>query len=160
MDTKSQETALLLPVHSISKLTKVLALSDAKNFGELSEELLDSYIKIKSHQPVAAGDMIGESADSDTPSEETWSYSWKKNEVMHAVTVRTTHKGYEVLAGSDYELEATPSLYLGYVKMRNLLEEQGVVKNGKFVRDYTFKSTSAAASVARGMQLNGPKVFA
>lgn len=157
MDLKTQNTAVLLPIYSVEKLSKALVLSEATDFGMLGEELLNCYLEMNSRESVS-DEVIGSSVDFKS-NEGKWHYKWQKNGVMRIVTIQTTSKGYEVLAGSDYELEAKPSLYLGYVKLRDSLEKEKVVENGKFVQNYTFKSTSAAASVARGMQLNGPKVF-
>ena len=42
-----------------------------------------------------------------------------------------------------------------YWRLRQELEDRGVIKNGRFVSDYEFRSASEAAAVVRGCSSNG-----
>lgn len=46
-----------------------------------------------------------------------------------------------------------------YWKLRQLLEDSGVIKNGRFISDYEFRSASEAAAVVRGCSSNGNDVW-
>ena len=69
-----------------------------------------------------------------------------------------------IVKGSDFTYNETKSLTEGYKNLRDKLIKEGVVReasNGKyeFYREYTFESFSTAASVIRGVVLNGTKTF-
>jgi len=64
---------------------------------------------------------------------------------------------FVVIAGSKVSTDVTDSFQQGYQEIRNSLMENGTVVNGVFVKDYTFNSSSAAASVVLGRSANGRK---
>ncbi|MBO4798552.1 MAG: DUF4357 domain-containing protein, partial [Candidatus Methanomethylophilaceae archaeon] len=64
----------------------------------------------------------------------------------------------EVLMGSD----ASPTIGdrfkdHNYYKLRSNLIEEGIISGGKYTRNYTFDSLSAAAAVTLGSSANGRK---
>ena len=75
---------------------------------------------------------------------------------IRAMAIIRSEKEVIVLAGS----EVSPSVQNNfekhnYYKLRLDLHKEGIIKDGKFVVDYTFKSPSAAAAVTLGRAANG-----
>ncbi len=62
---------------------------------------------------------------------------------------------FVVYAGSRISKDITDGYPQNYTNLRDALIAEGVVINGLFVRDYTFTSSSAAASVVLGRSANG-----
>ena len=62
-----------------------------------------------------------------------------------------------VLSGSRISRDVTEGFQQGYLDLRNSLIANGTVVDGIFINDYTFTSSSAAASVVLGRAVNGRK---
>lgn len=62
-----------------------------------------------------------------------------------------------VLAGSKISKDVTDGLSQGYLDLRNKLISDGIIVDSVFSKDYTFTSSSAAASVVLGRAANGRK---
>lgn len=62
-----------------------------------------------------------------------------------------------VLAGSKISRDVTDGFAQGYLDLRNSLIFDGTISNSVFTKDYTFSSSSAAASVVLGRAANGRK---
>lgn len=62
-----------------------------------------------------------------------------------------------VYAGSKISKETSEGFQSNYANLRNLLISNGIIVGGTFVKDYTFTSSSAAASVVLGRSANGRK---
>jgi hypothetical protein len=73
----------------------------------------------------------------------------------------SSDEGFVVKAGSKAVATDSGSLQGGYKNLKDDLKKKGVlVADGaqlKFVKDYSFKSSSAAAAVVAGSQRSGPK---
>ena len=66
--------------------------------------------------------------------------------------------GFTVVKGSAVSEKTVPSFETrgsGYYKLRARLEKEGIIKGGKFTRDYEFSAPSAASAVAMGRTSNG-----
>jgi len=72
-----------------------------------------------------------------------------------ASAIKTENNGIRVLAGSCVSDEVTDSMSESYLNFRSSLIEQGIVKNGVFMKDFDFTSPSAAASIISGRASNG-----
>lgn len=81
-----------------------------------------------------------------------------------ALGYKALSKGFRVLAGSAVRYEGNPEFETsdkGYKSLRDKLIEANIIsinkssKSAVFVQDYTFTSSSAAASVVRGASSNG-----
>lgn len=64
---------------------------------------------------------------------------------------------FVVFAGSKISKDVTEGFQHGYLDLRNSLINDGTIVNDVFVKDYTFASSSAAASVVLGRSANGRK---
>ncbi len=62
-----------------------------------------------------------------------------------------------VLSGSRISNDVTEGFAQGYFDLRNSLIADKIIENSIFVKDYTFSSSSAAASVVLGRAANGRK---
>ena len=62
-----------------------------------------------------------------------------------------------VLSGSRISKDVTEGFAQGYFDLRNSLIADKTIENSVFVKDYTFSSSSAAASVVLGRAANGRK---
>lgn len=60
-----------------------------------------------------------------------------------------------VLSGSKISDDTTKGFHAGYAELRDKLINSDVIKNGRFVGNYTFESPSAAAAVILGRSANG-----
>ena len=65
-----------------------------------------------------------------------------------------------VLAGSRISRDVTDGFAQGYLDLRESLISDGTIMNNVFTEDYTFSSSSAAASVVLGRAANGRKEWA
>lgn len=75
----------------------------------------------------------------------------------NAVGVPGRDGTFIVKAGSTISGDVTPSCSDGYKRLRCALIEDGTISDGVFLKDYTFESTSAAASVVGGRAASGPR---
>lgn len=64
---------------------------------------------------------------------------------------------FAVLAGSRISRDVTEGFQQGYLDLRNSLIADGTIVDGVFMKDHTFTSSSAAASVVLGRAANGRK---
>ena len=64
---------------------------------------------------------------------------------------------FVVLSGSRISKDVTEGVPQGYLDLRNRLILDGTIVDSMFARDYTFSSSSAAASVVLGRSANGRK---
>lgn len=64
---------------------------------------------------------------------------------------------FVVCSGSRISKDVTDGFSQGYSDIRNKLVSEGIVSNYLFVKDYTFSSSSTAASVVLGRAANGRK---
>lgn len=62
-----------------------------------------------------------------------------------------------VLSGSRISRDVTEGFQQGYLDLRNSLIADGTIVDGVFIKDHTFTSSSAAASVVLGRAANGRK---
>lgn len=131
-------------------LQKALDLSSARTMDEFKEEVLRVYIEQK-EVDVRKGPI-------------RYRMAWGRMKEFEATAYSHDGRAIVVEDGSDFAPNETKSLTEGYKNLRDKLVAQGVVKEvevGKYVfnEDYTFDSFSSAASVIRGVVLNGTKVF-
>lgn len=76
---------------------------------------------------------------------------------VHAKAIIREDSSVEVLAGSEVGDAKEKFNNHNYSKLRNQLIKNGVIKDGKFVENYTFNSLSAAAAVILGRASNGKR---
>lgn len=135
------------------KLQAALNLSSSTTMEEFYDELLDTYIKYKEPNNPHI-DVITEN----------YQMTWGGEKLLHAEGISKDGKYIVILEGSDFAAEETRSLGQNYKDLRKELIDKGVVKVKEtgiyqFASDYPFLSFSTAASVLRGVQLNGKKYF-
>lgn len=66
-----------------------------------------------------------------------------------------TNEGFVVLAGSKISTSIAKKLPSGILANRNKLINQGIIKEGEFLKNYLFSSSSQAACVVSGQSRNG-----
>lgn len=142
---------------SLTKISKAMSLCRHDDLGGFFNDLLDVYIKTKVDLKLEHNELTSSSYDKYSNDETVYFNIWSKGEKI--VRVKQTDVGVEILSGSDFEELEVESLSGHYSKRREELLKLGYVENNKFVKNYFCGSLSAAASIARGVQLSGPKTF-
>ncbi len=136
----------------LEKVKKAMALSTSNTLDEFLNELLDLYLKQHSN-------------NISTPKEETstiYVMKWGSQKEKTAKGNSKDKKEILIATGSDFAKEHTNSLSKSYIDLREKLLKNGIIdtsdaENYKFAQEYLFPSFSTAASVIRGIQLNGIK---
>ncbi|KRG12758.1 DUF4357 domain-containing protein [Lederbergia galactosidilytica] len=137
----------------LETLQKALALSSANTTDEFVDEVLTVYIEQKEAEAAKRGNAPVH-----------YRTAWGRTKEFKAEGFSEDGRTIHIKEGSDFASEETPSLTPGYRDFRRELIEDGVVKkinDEKYVfdKDYTFLSFSTAASVIRGVVLNGTRSF-
>ena len=79
----------------------------------------------------------------------------KKNGIK--ATGYRVNQGFLVIKGSTCAVKMNANTTECFIKERQRLVEEGVIENGKFMKDYTFSSSSAAACQVGGHNVSGPQ---
>ncbi|WP_249712380.1 DUF4357 domain-containing protein [Bacillus cereus] len=133
----------------LEKVKKAMALSTSNTLDEFLNELCDLYLKQHSN-------------NTSTPKEETSTIYVLKWGSQKEKTAKGNSKDNLIVSSSDFAKEHTNSLSKSYIDLRQKLLKNGIIdtsdaENYKFAQEYLFPSFSTAASVIRGIQLNGIK---
>ncbi len=141
-------------IMKIKKLQKALNLSSSATYEEFVDEVLSVYISSKE---------INATEEDNSPSTHD-QMTWGRIKQLQAEGISENGKNIVILKGSDFANEDTYSLGQNYKDFRRELIDSGVIEvteegNYRFAVDYPFPSFSTAASVIRGVQLNGLKAF-
>ncbi|MDM8101254.1 DUF4357 domain-containing protein [Oceanobacillus oncorhynchi] len=134
-------------------LQKALSLSSASTVNGFFEEVLSTYIDQKEEEIIKQNGLSNHLV-----------MTWGRAREFAAVGYSEDGRKILIEEGSDFAVNETPSLTAGYKEMRDKLKNEGIVKKTTdggyvFVEDYSFGSLSTAASVVRGVVLNGNKSF-
>lgn len=136
-------------------LEQALALSTASTMDEFKSEVLQVYIDQREKEEI-------ERRGGPVP----YQMQWGRQKEFKANGYSVDGKSITIAKGSAFAEENMASLFTaqGYVDARDDLMANGTVKKLKkgkyvFVEEHHFPSFSTAASVIRGVPLNGRKEF-